>query len=577
MAVQVSQAWEDNQKAVIRKRGFVDVELGDDNTRYTSGYTVSSRIGGTSNDDYVYISNNTMGNLKSAGVIPAMVFDFPNQEETAYRTIYIELETASTKSNVNYSNQATVAATQMTEEYSDNRTIISFPIPEVCTSYKLCITKWFDDSEYVKIKSLSFGKNITIPSTRIKECTHKRSYDPMGLELPQNSIQIDIFNYDDMYTGYYEDYTNERIKINVKYGYVFDSSTEIIQGGIFYTKDIQNSDGIFSVTGDCSLTLVDDDKEYELIENSNVYSDPEATKDTVYYYDLDGDIPSINFGSILSDIESAWNIEISANDNFKSKNSYVNTVSGKRIDIIQKMINASAQKCIIDREDTVQISDVISSSATGSLLLLNSLEKPILSISKKIRNLQIKAFDLSKCTQGRTLTKKSSSSSSKISSYTISGLDFSKERIYKAQHELYNIQTITKDKKAGSYIITVTTASSRKMSLQVLDISTGSIPSIYPVNDTGEICDIENDVAAPASPEKIVSYFSNRRMYDMYVRGDPARDVGDYVMVSLTDDTDSTSFKKGLVLSSELKFDGSFKENITLRIIENEFEGTEEA
>ena len=48
-------------------------------------------------------------------------------------------------------------------------------------------------------------------------------------------------------------------------------------------------------------------------------------------------------------------------------------------------------------------------------------------------------------------------------------------------------------------------------------------------------------------------------------------------MVSLTDDTDSTSFKKGLVLSSELKFDGSFKENITLRIIENEFEGTEEA
>ena len=141
MAVQVSQAWEDNQKAVIRKRGFVDVELGDDNTRYTSGYTVSSRIGGTSNDDYVYISNNTMGNLKSAGVIPAMVFDFPNQEETAYRTIYIELETASTKSNVNYSNQATVAATQMTEEYSDNRTIISFPIPEVCTSYKLCITK----------------------------------------------------------------------------------------------------------------------------------------------------------------------------------------------------------------------------------------------------------------------------------------------------------------------------------------------------------------------------------------------------------------------------------------------------
>ena len=53
-------------------------------------------------------------------------------------------------------------------------------------------------------------------------------------------------------------------------------------------------------------------------------------------------------------------------------------------------------------------------------------------------------------------------------------------------------------------------------------------------------------------------------------------DVGDYIWVSLTDDADETSYLKGLVLESELIYDGSFKENLTVRIIETEFE-TEES
>jgi hypothetical protein len=93
------------------------------------------------------------------------------------------------------------------------------------------------------------------------------------------------------------------------------------------------------------------------------------------------------------------------------------------------------------------------------------------------------------------------------------------------------------------------------------------------VNSNGAICDISSPFGEPSDYNKIVKYFSNRDLYTFKVRGNPARDVGDYVDVSLVNDDDTTTYKKGLVLSSTLTYDGSFKEEVEVRIIETEFEG----
>ncbi len=568
MAVEVSQEWKNNQKAIVRKRGFVNIELGSDNTKYTTGYTVE-RQSGAQSDDYFYISDSVMSSLQSAETPPKLIFTFT---EAVYRTIYLELETSSTKSNVNYENTITIN-TQSIEHYSDNSTIISFPIPEGCVSYQMCITKWFNDNEIVKIKSVSFGKNITIPIDRIKSCVHSRSYDPMSFELPTNSIQIDLFNYDDFYTPFYEDYTNERIKICVKYGYVFETGAEIIQGGIFYTKDVQNEDDILTITGDCSLTLIDDDGSYTPTENTLVYQQYPAQKSELMYYDMDGDIPNVKFGTILADIKSAWNIGIIANTVYENMSSLVTSPSGKRIDTFQKTINASLQKCIINRNDVVVIEDNSSNTASGNILLLNCLEKQKLNISKKVRIVRIKAYDISNCSIANYYCK---TPNNKLQSFKIENIDFSKERIHHVKTNTHGIQEITKEIADKRYTVSLDTQTADDVELWTLDIQSGFTTTDYSINETGEICDVENDVANLYKPEKVSLYFKNRKMYDITVRGDPARDVGDYVMVSLTDDNDVNTYKKGLILSSELTFDGSFKENITVRIIETEFEGTEE-
>lgn len=570
MAVAVSNEWKDNQGATIRRRGFVNVELGDDDNRYTDFINVTDLQNGVQTEDYFFIASQT---LEECNYVSFFIWWM---DDPGYKTIYLELETTSIDRNVQYEVWRAGPSSHDTVQYSDNRTKISFAIPDNRSAIQIKITQWCKANELVKIKSVSFGKNITIPSNQIKSVTHNRSYDPMCFELPQNNISMDIFNFDGLYTPLYEDYTNERIRIKVEYGYVLSNTTEIIQGGYFYTKDIQNDEGILNIVGDNSLTLIDDDKSYSVnVGGGTIFSG--SGGNLVTANDVTNDMPLVSFEFILADIVSYFNINVISNSDFNNMKVLYGALSGKRKEIMQQMVNASLQKFIIGRYDELNIISTTNSQASSKITLLNSLSKPTITMTKKIRQVEITAFDLDLCE-----TKTYTANTNRAPFVNFVDIENMSKMCLKSvttaptytSHNASNITSITRN--ATGYYVTTSLDISGTSTL-ILYLLTGDFPKkVYPVNETGEICDINNNVAPPNSVEKVITYFSNRKMYEMNVRGDPARDVGDYVWMSQVDDNDEDTYKKGLVLSSELIFDGSFKENVTVRIIENEFEAVEE-
>lgn len=424
---------------------------------------------------------------------------------------------------------------------------------------------------YVEVTLGEGSGSLTIPTARIKNVSHVRSYDPMSFELPTNNITIDIFNYDDFYTPYYEDYTDERIKITVKYGYALGTGNETIPGGVFYTKDITNSDGIFTLSGSSSLEAFDEESEIQYVPPTGVFQIWEGTASEVVYTETEDNNLQIKFSEILQTLESGWDIDIQSNTAFDELAAYAASVSGKRNELLQKMCNGALQMCTIGREDAVHILNRTSSQpqAGNHVKLLNCLGKPVYTSCKKVKAVDINALLLDNCE-----VKHYEQSNRAQSTFTV---DMSTEIFKSAKVSLGTMNTITR--WGNDYILAINASgnpSTRTYELETYVITDSFATDRTAVNDTGEICDIANDVLYPVSVQKVINYFANRKLYEFNVRGNPARDVGDYIWVSLTDDADETSYLKGLVLESELIYDGSFKENLTVRIIETEFE-TEES
>ena len=53
----------------------------------------------------------------------------------------------------------------------------------------------------------------------IKKVVHKRSYDPVCIEMPTNNVTIELYNYNDKYINFYRDYSGRTIEVVVKYGF----------------------------------------------------------------------------------------------------------------------------------------------------------------------------------------------------------------------------------------------------------------------------------------------------------------------------------------------------------------------
>lgn len=292
---------------------------------------------------------------------------------------------------------------------------------------------------------------------------------------------------------------------------------------------------------------------------------------------------------------------------------------------IQYITNGTLQRCIISRDDTV----VFSENAEKPCCTINQkvmYEKPTTERSSLIKNINV----VSKDTE-TTETNTASLSYRHVSNAEQFGLDgktapkgvFVREYTYDySEYEVNHIEgqiikvsrglvreqkTVYIDLNSGTTVQSVTTtgidsAGNRITSTgtvkiptytQVSEISTtksrgisvychgSDVPTVYIrkkftdckkiseiYNSDGVTCDITNPLCVPKDNEKIRKYFSNRNIYSFAMRGNPALDVGDYVMLEVWPNI----YKKALLLESELVFNGSFTDKVKLRIIDTDFE-----
>ena len=417
--------------------------------------------------------------------------------------------------------------------------------------------------------------NINIPATRIKSVKHKRSIDPMSISLPENSIVIELFNYDDYYSDLYDEYADERYAIIVKYGYKLSSGDEEIPGGTFYTFGISNDDGILTIEGNSSLGLVDENTLIETgtiepVTDEIIWESNDSSQQTITYNEVnETKAYTTVFEDVLDKVKEISGITITADKEFNSYSFISHTVIDTPANILQMLCNASLKRCHIERDDSIMITDITNKNTVlyvDAIIQKNCLKEPSYSVSKHIKNIEITSYDIN---EG---DKQEYNRETSAESFSLTGIDRTKycfySLVFTGRPALKEITTSNR-----GYNFHFTSSSNRNVTLTVVDMTSGgSTTKSYSVNTTGALCDIENNVMSPVSTQKIADYFSNRKIYEFYVRGNPARDAGDYVWVSLVNDEDTQTYVKGLILSSELTFDGSFKETLSVRIIENDFE-----
>lgn len=545
----ISQEWIDNQSAIIRKPGFIVVNIPD--VKISCG-AVSHRVE-TVNTETHYISD-PLGcdYLDKCGI--SVTFNTTILGSNSVKIVSLNDKSEQLKS-------ITITASSLTSGSYYWETTGFSKIKIICKT-----------ASVTDIQLYAYG----IPRADIQSYTHSRSYDPIGFELPTNDISIDIYNYRDKYTDFYKGYSNEGYLITVYYGYKFDSKDEIILGGTFHLTDVQLVDDILTLTGENLLTFVDEKASINLFSlkaNESGYihleiTDSSATSGATSVSLSNRAEFNVTAEDLITYLRGKGGISISCNSDYTNVLASNSVFNASYLEMCQSLINLLLHRCYIDRYDVLHydVCTTTSVSKGNHILLSNCLGKPTYSSTKKVKKFEISTDSTGKSS---SIFEEGESSSvhtqgyswvldtlnNKVMGFSLSGgkciyyIDLYPEKIY----VYYRL--------GKGYVSMTITYASVTSDVEELTVDT-----------SGTICDINSPLGRPSDTAKIVNYFSNRDLYTFNVRGNPARDVGDYVNVSLTNDDDPSTYKKGLVLSSILSYDGSFKEECTVRIIENDFE-----
>lgn len=469
--------------------------------------------------------------------------------------------------------------------------------------------KWQDNQDasvhvqgYVRVSLTDENGKVTLSSldtnSHIKQTVHKRSFDPLGFELPRNGLTLELYNYDGIYTHYYKDYTGQPIKIEVKYGYVFGDGPEEIQGGIFEVDTISlGDDDTITFSAVSSMEKLDADTEV------SVYLPPDTNgeyvtlyENTANNYDDVTDMVQLDTWEdfweahkpgpreVFAAIEDLTSLEVNIRaDDFTAKTSFAmdRAVSIGAQELLKGAIFLSNKCVTINRYNQVDVADY--KIFNTAVKLRNMLNRSTLKRSKQLKEMRINVAEVN-------LVPDETAKRDFIFSFISTGTDKYGNATYEADWAvdkiIYGVQyhgTTQKPTSSrtvygidlkvqdGEYIYRIKMRYPQdgfsQMSCDYVEINAESSKStsVIPNIPYGEVCDINNPF--DTSENFVALYFSNRSVYEVSLRGDPSRDTGDIVFL----ETSKGNFEKALILESELTFDGVFTENILARIIETDF------
>lgn len=611
----ISQKWIDNQNAKLQSQGLVIAKITREDVENKGQYITETLV----SDPLMYqedcviaeseIENYIYGSYMPDGayymiVKPIKVVinhkKYITAQEIKRQLFRAHLSTDIKSSDiylcVNQSGNLEIATSQ-----TDNSIKLGTAINGFTSQYGVCSFEINEELNTVKV----------MPKTYIKNLAHSRSFDPMGFELPQNNLKLEVYDYEEKFKHYYENYSGEPIKIEVKYGYLYsDGTNEVIQGGIFHVSKIESdTDNVITFSAVDVLENIKEDFELEISnevveESVDIWinpNDPNATGGNNIYDNKLIEIKREDFQKYptnrgISVVELTNKLQefgflFSVSETFKNKKFYLdNAYSDKAKNIIQYMSNVYDGKTVINRNNCIEFS-AYARYNSSSISNANALTVPELSVSKQIKEIQSNANSAG--TTGReikTLESNLSGSSSATTwqkSTSSFDFDFSKQGIVKVTFEPTVYPGLT-PRKVAIYSIKMSSPANldvyvgyggmtASLIVYYTDINT-KVQNVISYNTYGEICDVNNPIGAPSDINRIYNYFSNRNIYKVKVRGNPARDVGDFTTMEIYDtETKQTATKNVVILKSNLEFNGVFKEELTIRVIENDFAEVEEA
>lgn len=424
------------------------------------------------------------------------------------------------------------------------------------------------------------------PGNDIKELRHKRTFDPMCISLPSNTLSVTLYNYNAQYDEWYKTYADYTTRIVLRYGFVLSTQETIIGGTFIVSSIVMNRDNTITVEAGSSLDIADD---ADVISGGT--ADIDATKTVYENSDTSQHITELKFddfavhnfesftsAEIISKAAAAYRIVIKDTAGIGEKDVTLpfewEFDSTKALMYALNYIQGNAK---ISR-DTISDLNVLELAPTGVLYYvsgiqsLNIMEYPEYEMTSKVRNVQVTAPQFSESIE--TSQHDYESATSRILNI---GFDYTK-------YELLSVKLSTRYSSAHIALIQRGVFyygrgyhfETQRSTTQTYDatititykelLSKETTTKTY--NADGSICDISNDIAKPSNAERFANYFSNRDLYTLTMRADPARDVGDYVFAEL----EPGVFSKVLILESELTFDGSFSEKTLVRKITTDFE-----
>jgi hypothetical protein len=280
-----------------------------------------------------------------------------------------------------YNNDTVVAE----KEIIGNRSVKSLVLVDIVNYNRIDIyvKKWCLPHHRVRIEKIFIGMNKVYSKTDLFDYSHKQSVSPVSTSLPKNEIQFSIDNVDGEYNPYNEDgmakYLVTRQEVKARYGLKLNDNTiEWIDGGVFYLSEWSAKQN--GITADFTAR--------DLLEfmSANYNETHDLTSRSLY--DLAEKVLIAAGLPLNSDGTVKWVID----ESLKSITTTAPLPEDTLANCLQLIANAG--ECVIypDRSGTLRIEPLKYDDTDYSVSLSNSYSKSEITLSKLIKEVDVKVY-----------------------------------------------------------------------------------------------------------------------------------------------------------------------------------------
>ncbi len=284
-----------------------------------------------------------------------------------------------------------------TKEVSGNRSVKSLVMMDIVGYNRIVImvTKWCLPYHRARVEEIFVGINRVYSKAELFDYSHSQSVDPVSTALPKNEIKFSISNVDGEYNPYNEQgmakYLKERQEVKSRYGLKMnDGSVEWIKGGTFYLSEWSaKQNGLTAEFTARDLlefmsAIYVDDYAFEY-DATNKITSARSLYDLAQAVMEEADLPRNSDGTVK------WVID----ESLKTKYSDAPLPRDSLANCLQLIANAG--ECVIyqDRDGVLHIEPLPDNDTDYSITPSVSYSKPEITLSKMIKQVDVKVYTYS--------------------------------------------------------------------------------------------------------------------------------------------------------------------------------------